>query len=151
MVVRVAAERPGRSRLRLTARDSRFDVARSTRSWPVVARRIEAQLPRPGRYASADGGVAFRVTRDFVVTGLRVDGIDCEGATSRPTARLGRGVRLPRSGAAARVVRSTDRTLGRGFLGAQLLTTSPRRLVGTFTVATERCTGSVRIAAVRRR
>ena len=150
VVVRVAADRPGRSRLRLTARDARFDVARSTTSWPVKARRIAAQRPRPGRYASADGGVAFRVTRDFVVQGLRVDDLHCEGAASRPTARLGRGIRLPRNGAAARVVRSRDRALGPGFLGAQLLTTSPRRLVGTFTVATERCTGSVRIAAVRK-
>ena len=150
VVVWVAAERPGRSRLRLTARDARFDVARSTTSWPVKARRIEGQRPRPGRYESADGGVAFRVTRTFVVKGLRVDDIRCEGAASRPTARLRSGVRLPRSGAAARIVRSEGRALGRGFLGAQLLTTSPRRLVGTFTVATERCTGSVRIVAVRK-
>ena len=149
VIVRVGATSPGRSRLRLTARDPRFDVARSTRSWPVVARRIEAQRPRPGRYESADGGVAFRVTRDFVVRGLRVDDVDCEGTSSLASARLGQSMRLPRNGAAARVVRSTDRTLGLGFLGAQVLTTSPRRLVGTFTVATQRCTGSVRIAAVR--
>ena len=149
VVVWVDAERPGRSRLRLTARDARFHVARSTTSWPVKARRIEGQRPRPGRYESADGRVAFRVTRAFVVKGLRVDDIHCDGAASRPTARLGRGMRLPRSGAAARIVRSGDRVLGRGFLGAQLLTTSPRHLVGTFTVATERCTGSVRIAASR--
>lgn len=151
VVVWVAAERPGRSRLRLTARDARFDVARSTTSWPVKARRVEARRPRPGRYESADGGVAFRVTRAFVVKGLQVDDIHCDGASSQPTARLGRGMRLPRSGAAARIARSTDPSLGRGFLGAQLLTTSPRRLVGTFTVATERCTGSVRISASRTR
>lgn len=149
VVVRVTAERPGRSRLRLTARDARFDVARSTTSWPVKARRVEAQRPRPGRYESADGTVGFRVTRDFVVKGLRVDDVRCDGAASQPTARLGRGVRLPRNGAAARVVRNQDRVLGRGFLGAQLLTTSPGRLVGTFTVATRQCTGSVRFAAVR--
>jgi hypothetical protein len=149
VVVRVKAQRPGRSRIRLTARDARFDVARSTTSWPVNARRVEAQRPRPGRYESADGTVGFRVTRDFVVNGLRADDVRCEGAASQPTARLGRGVRLPRNGAAARVVRNQDRVLGQGFLGAQLLTTSSRRLVGTFTVATQQCTGSVRFAAVR--
>ncbi|KRF06689.1 hypothetical protein ASG88_19470 [Nocardioides sp. Soil777] len=149
VVVRVAAERPGRSQLRLTARDVRFDVARSTTRWPVKVRRVEAQRPRPGRYESADGTVGFKVTRDFVVRALRVADVRCEGAATLPTARLPRGVRLPSNGAAARVVRSGDPGLGRGFLGAQLLTTSPTRVVGTLTVATRNCTGSARFAAVR--
>lgn len=149
VVVRVAAEGPGRSHLRLTARDSRFDVARSTTRWPVKVRRVEAQRPRPGRYESSDGTVAFRVSRDFVVRELQVDDVGCEGAATEPTVRLQRGVRLPRNGAAARVVTSEDPALGKGFLGAQVLTTSPTRVVGTFTVATRSCTGSARFAATR--
>lgn len=150
VVLRVTAARPGRSRLRLTARDSRFDVARETSTWQVSSRRTDAQRPLPGRYASADGDVRFRVTRDFVVRGLRVEEVRCAGGASRPDARLGQDVRLPRGGAAARVVRTTGRALGSGFLGAQLLTTSPVRLVGTFTVATRACEGSVRFSARRR-
>lgn len=148
VVVRVAAATAGRSRLALTARDKRFDVAHRTTRWPVVARRIEAQRPLPGRYTARRGSVEFRVTRDFVVRGLTVDGVRCAGRRVRPDARLD-DVRLPRNGAAARVVRTRDPVLGPGFLGAQLLTTAPSRVVGTVVVATQSCEGSVRFSARR--
>ena len=148
-ILRLAATRPGRTRLVLTARDDRFDEARSRTSWPVRARRIVAQRPRPGRYSSPDGSVRFQVTPDFVVEGLRAARLGCLDTGSRQTIRFRDDVRLPRSGAVARVEKSRDPHLGRSFLGAQLLTTSSTRVVGALAVSTRQCTRSVRFTAER--
>lgn len=150
VVLRIGAGQPGRSRLLLTARDRRFDEARSRTSWPVLVRRIAPQRPRPGLYRSSDGRVRFRVTRDFVVEGLRAVRLRCAGTRSRRTVRLPHGVPLPPGGAAARVVPTRDPDLGRGFIGAHLLTTSSTHAIGAFVVSTRTCSGSVRFTAERR-
>ena len=146
VVVRVAAERAGRSRVELRARDDR-DSSAFDASWRVVAREVEAQRPLPGRYVSADGSVHFRVTHDFRVVRFRVRSVPCEESGLDYEVRLSQRFRLPRSGATARVITIPDAQFGDAYYGVQLLTVSPRRVVGTFAVATYGCTGAERFSA----
>lgn len=148
VVVEVTADRAGTSRQPLFARDER-DSSALDREWPVVARAIEAQRPLPGRYVSTDGSVRFRVTRDFRVRQISAHGIRCAESGLDYALRQATKLRIPRDGAAARVVRTPDPLFGAGFTGVQLLTMSEQRIVGTVAVATYSCTGSLRFAAKR--
>jgi hypothetical protein len=146
VVVEVDAEQAGRSRVEISADDDRDSSALDHR-WRVVARNLEARRPLPGRYASTDGNVQFRVTHDFEVKRFRVSSVPCEGTSLEYGIRLPKDLQLPRTGATARVVRIPDPQFGDALFGAQLLTVSPERVVGTFAVATYGCTGSIRFVA----
>ncbi len=146
VVVRVKAKREGRSEVALSARDGRDSGAFDAR-YDVVAKTIEAQRPMPGRYESADGDVRLVVTPRFKVKALSVDGVRCNDDGQEYGVRLSKELRVPRTGATARVIRVPDQVFGTGYYGVQLLTTSPRRVAGTFAVATYGCTGSTRFVA----
>ena len=146
VVVRLESDGAGRSRVELSARDDR-DSASLDGRWRLVAKELEAQRPRPGSYAAADGSVHFRVTGDFKVRPLRVSDVICEETSRAYGVRLSKDIQLPPSGARARVIRIPDPMFGDAFYGAQLLTVSPHRVVGTFAVAGYGCTGSRRFVA----
>jgi hypothetical protein len=141
VVARVKAPAKGRSRLALQARDERgvddYDGTSGVRA--VVARgRLLA-----GAYRSVDGAVRLRVDDRHRVRGLRATTSPCPSGRSG-VLRLG-PVRLPRSGATAVAVKDRG-----GYVAAQLLTLTPRRLTGVVVRTSPGCTQVVPFTVRRR-
>lgn len=132
VVARISARGIADTELRLAARDhvgsDSFD-----QSWKVVARRITAQRPDPGRYRSKDRSIRFRVTEKHRVVRLRSTAVRCEGSgVTRATYPLEIGI--PRDGATAKVTQLSTR-----WYGAQLMTRGPSVVHGTFFFSTPSC------------
>ena len=138
-VARISATRGAGSTQMLAARDDLADDG-PTGGWELKAREVEAQRPRPGRYASMDGSLRFRVTQDHRVVRLRTSHRMCLLA---PQAYPGE-IDIPRSGAAAEVI-----PVGRRWFGAQLMTRRPGRIQGSFAFATHTCARAQQFVARR--
>lgn len=144
VVARLAAPGIADSELALTARD---DVGSDSFDQPYAfrARRIEAQRPLPGRYESKDGSVRFQVTEENRVVRLRTSAVLCEGSgVNRATYPV--ELRMPRSGATAKVTQLSSR-----WFGAQLMTVRSGRVRGTFAFSTPTCSMSQVFVATRQR
>lgn len=142
VVARLFAPGIADSELALRARDD-LDSDSFDQSWRIRARQIKAQRPRPGRYRSTDGSVRFRVTDDHRVVRLRTSAVICEGSgTTRAIYPV--ELRMPRSGATAKVTR-----LGSRWFGAQLMTRKPGRVQGAFVFSTPGCWMSQNFVARR--
>ncbi len=141
VVARVRAPGVADTELALAARD---DAASTSfdQGWDVRARRITAQRPLAGAYASRDGAVRFRVTDENRVVRLRTSSLPCEGGATRATYPV--EIAVPRSGATAEVTQLSSR-----WFGAQLLTRTPRRVQVTFAYTSPTCSVSVQFVARR--
>lgn len=118
VVATIIAPRTGRFTLDLQARDERgnadYDGSSKVRAVPAVGR------PQPGTYEGA--GITLKVDRRFRVT-LTAFSSACSVDARRATVRAARKLRIPRSGATARVKPGGD-----GWGGVQLVTRSKRRI-----------------------
>lgn len=135
VVARFRVAEPGRSQVALTARDdwssTSFDATHSYAARPGLPKR-----PLPGRYAFADGRLAFKIRPDFSVTRLRAP-LVC-GASTSHTARFPEDLRMPRGGVAAKVARSGDE-----WFGAQLMADKRYSVRVAFAHSSPTCSGSV--------
>ena len=108
VVARFRVAEPGRSQVTLTARDDRgstsFDAIH-----PYAARPGLPKRPLPGRYAFADGRLAFKIRPDFSVTRLRAP-LMCDSTSL--TARFPQDLKMPRGGVAAKVARTGNEWFG---------------------------------------
>ena len=142
VVTRLSAPGTADTELALVARDEvgsdSFDG-----SWAVVARKIKAQRPTPGRYASKDGTVRFRVSKDNRIVRLRTSAVVCP---ERPVtaATYPVEIKIPKTGATAAVAK-----LGERWLGAQLMTHKATVVRGGFFVSTPGCTSWQQFVARR--
>ena len=149
VVVQVtAAQDAGATDIRLTARDDRDSTAFDG-TYAVLARTLEEQRPKPGRYRSADSRVRFRVDADHRVRRLQVGDVPCLDRVHTQAYRLlDLELEMPRSGALARVLTTGDPSRP-SYHATQLLTVSRNRIVGTFATSNDGCVGSRSFTARR--
>ena len=132
VVARFRVAEPGRSQAMLTARDDRgstsFDAI-----YPYAARPGLPKRPLSGRYAFADGRLAFRIRPDFSVTGSARHSV--RDSTSH-TARFPQDLKMPRGGVAAKVARS-----GNEWFGVQLMADKRYSVRVAFAYSSPTCSG----------